>query len=305
MLLYYKPSWRICDNLINISTCNCLNMLIWCVVKKNDGTQPIRKKWQSHACIPAIVVRIVAPEAFAFTLQSRMGLTWDSASVDTSGIRTHTIVPVWLRGNSMWPFITTFIFAEFLRKFITFLAVFGYFCWWGLRIWWAQWGWLGWPAMSQKVSLRLNVKLPSAGLNGQLQRADESVIDNVLEKASPPPSTPDSRQISPTSSRRSHSARSTKQVSPAVRRREICIKVNNDCFVLSASTCLYVEYISVFLKCKLSSCRCLLLLLMLWLFLLYWNVSCAESHFIIQTIPTKIPTGGNPSSDRHRHRGIK
>lgn len=69
--------------------------------------------------------------------------------------------------------------------------------------------------MSQKVSLRLNVKLPSAGLNGQLQRADESIIDNVHEKASPPPSKPDSRQTSPTSSLRSHSARSPKQVSPA------------------------------------------------------------------------------------------
>jgi len=69
--------------------------------------------------------------------------------------------------------------------------------------------------MSQKVSLRLNVKLPSAGLNGQLQRADESVIDNVHEKANPPTPKPDSRQTSPTSSRRSHSARSAKQVSPA------------------------------------------------------------------------------------------
>jgi len=69
--------------------------------------------------------------------------------------------------------------------------------------------------MSQKVSLRLNVKLPSAGLNGQLQRADESIIDNVHEKASPPPSKPDSRQTSPASSLRSHSARSPKQVSPA------------------------------------------------------------------------------------------
>ena len=55
--------------------------------------------------------------------------------------------------------------------------------------------------MSQKVSLRLNVKLPSAGLNGQLQRADESAIDSI-QKVTPTNARHDPGQSSPVSGRK-------------------------------------------------------------------------------------------------------
>ena len=55
--------------------------------------------------------------------------------------------------------------------------------------------------MSQKVSLRLNVKLPSAGLNGQLQRADERAIDRVHEKVTPRDANLDSGRSTPVSDR--------------------------------------------------------------------------------------------------------